>query len=291
MSVQSSPAGTPLVESHTTGNGATTPPKDDSGGWTGTARFREEFEALRLFAAGHEAELDNLSRRKDEILAIAAHDLKTPLTSILAYAQFAARLLTVPAPDVGKVEQALAVIEDQSRTMSLLLDDLLDASHIEMGAFEMWPANCDLCASLNAVLTRLEPDEHGRIDVAVSHTSMEGQWDQRQVEQVLANLIGNALKYSPHDTRVNVVATRSDAGIEVAVTDHGMGLLEGDSQHVFERFHRTQRARASGLAGHGLGLYICHAIVTAHGGKLWAESAGEDRGATFRFTLPCFPIE
>lgn len=111
---------------------------------------------------------------------------------------------------------------------------------------------------------------------------------------MLTNLVENALKYSPHDTRVTVEVSRQNGGIEVAVSDRGIGTpaqelvqREGaESAPLFERFHRTPEAHASGVIGAGLGLYICRGIIAAHGGRLWAESPGLHLGSTFRFTMP-----
>ena len=248
--------------------------------------MQDEGEALRRLAAKHRSELENLSRRKDEFIAIASHDLKTPLTAILAYSQYAGRLLAAPVPDLDRVAHAIRVIEDQSRAMATLLEDLLDASRIQLDEFELRRAPCDIAASLGLVLARLDSDERKRIDVMAPATPMTGHLDQKRIEQVFANLISNALKYSPNDARVSVAIKRGHAGIEVVIGDKGLGIPTNELGQVFARFHRTPQARATGLGGSGLGLYICQGIITAHGGRLWAESPGEHLGATFRFTLP-----
>jgi signal transduction histidine kinase len=250
-------------------------------------RLTEECDALRQLATAHTAEMEHLSQRKDEFIAIASHDIKTPLTVILGYAQYAARLLAMPSPDLGKVGRMLAVVQNQGVMMTGLLEDFIDASRLQAEALEVRPTPCDIGPNLTAILSRLSSEERARVDVTVPPAAAEGQWDQQRIEQVLANLIGNALKYSPDDSRVTVVVTRHDGGIEVAVSDQGMGIPSNDLIRVFDRFHRTPQALASGRPGTGLGLYICRCIVAAHGGSLWAESPGEQLGATFRFTLPC----
>ena len=103
--------------------------------------------------------------------------------------------------------------------------------------------------------------------------------------------MGNALKYSPEDERVRVAVERRTGEIEVAVSDRGIGIPPEELPRLFERFHRTPQALASGLSGTGLGLYICRGIIGAHGGRIWAASPGEGQGATFRFTLPVAPLE
>lgn len=249
------------------------------------ARLREECETLRQLAADRES----LSRHTDEVIAIASHDIKTPLSSILGYSQYAAQLLSMPVPDLQKVEHTLAVIRRHGVKMTELLDDLIDTSRIQLAALEVRPARCGLDMILTDVLLLLAPDESERVDVSMPAGPAIGEWDQKRLEQVLANLIGNALKYSPEDSRVTVVVTCLEAGIEVAVSDRGMGIPQNDLVRVFDRFHRTAQARASDRPGVGLGLYISRGIVAAHGGTLCAESPGENLGATFRFTLPDRP--
>lgn len=108
---------------------------------------------------------------------------------------------------------------------------------------------------------------------------------------MLANLIGNALKYSPASAPVSVVVQRHPGEIEVAVADEGMGIPAEELPRLFERFHRTPQAQASGLPGTGLGLSICQGIIEIHEGRIWPESAGVGQGATFRFTLPIGRLE
>jgi signal transduction histidine kinase len=141
------------------------------------------------------------------------------------------------------------------------------------------------------VLARLNPEERARVDVALPDAPLAGEWEQQRVEQVLANLVGNALKYSPESERVSVTVERRAREIQVAVGDRGMGIPPEELPRLFGRFYRTPQALASGLSGTGLGLYISRGIVVAHGGRIWAESPGEGRGATFRFTLPVAPPE
>jgi signal transduction histidine kinase len=111
-----------------------------------------------------------------------------------------------------------------------------------------------------------------------------GHWDQRRIEEVVQNLLNNAVKYSPVGGRIEVRLETDQANATVTVRDSGAGLEKDDVPHVFERFYRGQSMRR--LEGTGLGLYICHAIVTAHGGRIWAESHGPGHGSTFGFTLP-----
>jgi signal transduction histidine kinase len=116
-----------------------------------------------------------------------------------------------------------------------------------------------------------------------------GHWDARRIEEVVQNLLSNAVKYSPQGGRIDVSLEAGDECATVTVTDMGLGLTAEQASHVFERYYRGHDLR--GLEGNGLGLYICQAIVSAHGGRIWADSPGPGQGSTFGFTLPLNPDE
>jgi signal transduction histidine kinase len=111
-----------------------------------------------------------------------------------------------------------------------------------------------------------------------------GQWDARRIEEVVQNLLSNAVKYTPNGGRIELNLSIDEASATVWVRDTGLGLTPEEASHVFERYYRGHDLR--GLEGTGLGLYICQAIVSAHGGRIWAESPGLGQGSTFGFTLP-----
>lgn len=253
------------------------------------SRLAEERDQLRRLAEQRVGALEDLGRLKEEFIATASHDLKAPLTAIRGYTQLLLRRTRAAAPDLEQVVHGLGVIESQTEAMTKLLDHLLDASRIQAGVLELRTAPCDLSECLTTVLARLSPSEAERVDVELPDAPLAGEWEKERIEQVLANLIGNALKYSADTARVKVAVERGPRGVDVAVSDRGMGIPREELPRLFERFHRTPQARASGLPGTGLGLYICWGIVVAHGGHIWAESAGPGRGATFRFSLPVKP--
>ena len=119
--------------------------------------------------------------------------------------------------------------------------------------------------------------------------TLPGRWDPNRLDQLLTNLLGNAVKYSPHGGRIEVSLEVDETSATVRVSDMGLGLTPEEASHVFERYYRGHDLR--GLEGTGLGLYICQAIVAAHGGQIWAESPGPGQGSTFGFTLPLNPDE
>jgi signal transduction histidine kinase len=114
--------------------------------------------------------------------------------------------------------------------------------------------------------------------------SVLGYWDQQRLEQVMANLLANAVKYSPTGGAIEVSIRAGHKNVTVCVKDEGVGLMPEEAPHVFERFFRARESRR--LEGAGLGLYICQTIVSAHGGRIWVESAGPGQGSSFCFALP-----
>jgi signal transduction histidine kinase len=249
-------------------------------------RLRAENEELRGVVETHATELATLDRVKEDFIATASHDLKSPLTSILGYAQYAERLLNDPEPNLARLANALAIIRNETVAMTRLLNDLLDAARVQAGVLLPTRAPCDLGVSLATVLDRLPPVDRARITVRLASEPLAGEWDCPRVEQVIANLVDNALKYSPESASISIVIERHADRVEVEVSDQGMGIPTEELGQLFERFYRTPQAIESGLGGSGLGLYIAAGIIAAHGGRLSAESPGEGGGSTFRFTLP-----
>jgi PAS domain S-box-containing protein len=222
----------------------------------------------------------------EEFVATVSHDLKGPLTAIIGFAQLLVRAAADPVAQAERMGAAAREVDAQARAMSRLIDGLLDASRVQAGAFGLRTAPCALPDCLDRVLARLSPGERARVEVALDDAPLAGDWDCDRVEQVLANLVGNALKYSPADSPVRVRVIRAEDAVAVSVADEGLGLDEEELPRVFGRFYRAPGAIASGLPGTGLGLYVCRGIVEAHGGRIECSSPGPGRGATFRFFLP-----
>jgi len=227
-----------------------------------------------------------VERFKDEMFSIASHDLKTPATVIKAQAQLLKRRMRTGVVDNQDVEEGLAMIADQADRLSKILNLMLDVSRIEAGQLQLDLVPTDLRAMLINMARGIQSTTERHQIVVHSPDGVIGHWDARRLEEVVQNLLGNAVKYSPRG-EIEVRLETDASSATVVVRDHGMGLAMEDIPHVFERFYRGENNRR--LEGTGLGLYICQAIIVAHGGRIWAESPGRDHGSTFGFTLPLRP--
>ncbi|MDQ3809849.1 MAG: ATP-binding protein, partial [Chloroflexota bacterium] len=200
-----------------------------------------------------------MERFKDEMLTIASHDLKTPATVIKAQAQLLQR--RVHAGDVGHadVEEGLAMIADQADRLAKLLNLLLDLSRIEAGRLDLELVPTDLRAILRNMASAIQSTtERHRIEVHADD-GVIGHWDAGRIEEVVQNLIGNAVKYSPAGGTIEIEMRSDEHTVTVLVRDPGIGIAAADVPHVFERFYRGQDIGR--LEGTGLGLYICQAII------------------------------
>jgi signal transduction histidine kinase len=189
--------------------------------------------------------------------------------------------------DGDAVEEGLTMIAEQADRLSKLLNLLLDLSRIESGRLELEVAPTDLRSILVSMARAIQTTSEKHTIVVDAPTGVIGHWDPRRIEEVVQNLLNNAVKYSPAGGEIKVHLSATEQHATVLVRDQGVGLAPADLPHVFERFYRGHHLRR--LEGTGLGLHICEAIVTAHGGRIWVESEGPDKGSTFAFTLPLKP--
>lgn len=233
----------------------------------------------------HRHELD---RQKDDFLALASHELKTPVTTIKGSAQVARR--TAQQLDDEKLIRLLGIVEEQANRLTRLINELLDVTHTGAGMLAMEMEPLDLREPIEAVVRNIEltaPDFTFELDLPPVPTTVRG--DRQRLEQVLTNLVHNAVKYSGDERKVEVTASirEDDSGPEVvvAVRDNGVGVPAEQQPHVFERFFRGRNVDIRHYDGLGLGLFIAHGIISTHSGRMWLESV-EGQGSTFYFSLP-----
>ena len=228
-------------------------------------------------------ELRELARQKDEFIGIASHELKTPVTSIKAYAQLLHRQLSRAGESAAA--DLVARMDTQLNRLTELIHDLLDVSRIEAGEIQFNIGAFDLDQLVDDVIAEIRPTTDGRRIIRDGRANAHVRGDRERTGQVLTNLLTNAIKYSPQSEPI-IVDTASDGQvITVGVQDFGVGIAPEDHQRVFDRFYRAGGPERETFPGLGLGLFISAEIIRRQRGRIWVESV-PGKGALFRFTLP-----
>jgi signal transduction histidine kinase len=188
----------------------------------------------------------------------------------------------------GRTAQFLRAIDASADRLAVLTDDLLDVSRIRLGQLPLRLQVVDLADLVRAVVARAQDqlDDRHHLTLAVHGRPDPVTVDPDRTEQILTNLLDNAVKYSPAGGEVAVTLAPSGGGLLLSVRDPGIGLPAGETESIFEPFNRATNAARDNLPGMGLGLHICRSIAERHGGRIWAESGGEDQGTTMFLWLP-----
>ena len=244
-------------------------------------------EARTLTA--HASELrarEDATRLKEEFLSAAAHDLRTPLTVVLGQAELMERRAS-RNPGRPVDEAGLARIVREARRLRDLVGELLDAQRLEDGRVVLERSPADLGELVETVRERHAG--HGvEIGVRASMEPLVSAVDRPRIEQVLDNLVENALKYGPAGGAPEIEVQRADGHAHILVIDHGVGIPEAERERVFERFYRASNAQDVTDTGLGLGLYICRRIVEEHEGRIRHDET-PGGGSTFVIDLPLHP--
>lgn len=217
---------------------------------------------------------------REQLLATVAHDLRSPLSAITMKAAVVRK-----GTDPERSREQAASIENVSMRMEYLIRSLLDAASLEAGRFSICKSWCDVGALLTEAVDMFT-SLAGPKSIRLETTRLEALRvfaDRERVLQVMSNLLGNAVKFTPEGGRIAVSTARDADGVRVSVSDTGPGIAPEHVPHIFEQFWQAETGQTRG--GAGLGLYIAKGIVDAHGGRLWVESEPR-HGATFHFTLP-----
>jgi PAS domain S-box-containing protein len=225
----------------------------------------------------------DLERLREDIFAMAWHDMRTPLTLVKGHAEILLRRLASGDGDATASKAAAESIVKHAGRLTELLMTLFDVHCLEAGLLSLSPWPMDLAALTREVTDDVRVTALHKINV-FADTSAEGEWDERRIRQVLMNVLSNALKYSPEGTTITVSLSTDHGIATVRVTDEGIGLDQSELTQVFRRGYRASGAVR--VRGDGLGLYFAQGLITKHGGRMWAESLGHGRGSTFCFTLP-----
>ena len=244
---------------------------------------REQALALEREQAARR-ELEAASRSKDEFVTTLSHELRTPLNAILGWVQ----LLRAGALDETARAHALEVIERNTRTQTRMVEDLLDVSRIMTGQFRIEPRSVDLATVIAAAVDAVRPAIDAKGLQLVTHLDAAGPvaGDPDRLQQVVWNLLTNAVKFTPRGGRIEVTLERRGSQVEVCVSDTGRGISADFLPHVFERFSQAEASTSRSQPGLGIGLALVRHLVELHGGVVDVASEGEGRGATFTVRLP-----
>ncbi len=235
-------------------------------------------------------QLAELNQIKNRFLGMAAHDLRKPVSAILAYSEF---LLDEAGPHLNDEHRGfLQIVHDATEMMRRLVDDCLDVSLIESGQFPLHLRTVDFREAIRRSL-ELQRIIAGKRAITLHVTMPEKPAiltiDQHKIEQVINNLVGNAIEHSPAQAGIRISVEDQAGGLLMTIADDGPGMRDEDLQRLFTPFARGRAGKADGSRSTGLGLAISKQIITAHGGAIWAESH-PGQGARFHFSLPKKPV-
>ncbi|QNA87342.1 PAS domain S-box protein [Massilia sp. Dwa41.01b] len=237
------------------------------------------FENARLYSSLKEQDL-----RKDEFLAMLAHELRNPLAPIAS----AAELLKIGIASEDRVRRSSEVISRQVKHMTSLVDDLLDISRVTRGLIQLENVPVDIAAIVHSAVEQSRPlveaREHALV-IAPADAGVEVMGDPNRLVQVVANLLNNAAKYTPRGGRIVLTVERDDKFVHIRIQDNGIGIDASLLPHVFDLFTQAERTPDRSQGGLGIGLALVKNVVTLHGGKVTAHSDGAGTGSTFTVTL------
>lgn len=224
-------------------------------------------------------------RLKDELLSAVSHELRTPLGAIKGYVSslrhYGDRL------DAGARADSLRAIDEAADRLTELVNDLLDLQRLKAGRLAIGREAVDLAPIIADVIAAVEPSAAGRrVELAAAPSLPPVLGDPRRLRQIVQNLLDNALKYSANGSRVVVRLATRRGNVELRVEDEGIGIPADQLTRVFDRFHRVDNSLTRAIGGTGIGLAVVRELVEAHGGRVWAESAGPGHGSTFVVSLP-----
>lgn len=255
---------------------------DDNGKIIGASKIaRDISEHLRLQEEKAQLydEIKGLNDKKDEFIGLASHELKTPLTSIQAYLQ----ILNNDMPEERR-KDFLRRTGQQVKKLNQLVSDLLDISKIEAGKLQFNPEPFDICTVVRGaieLITYTNPAHTVRLQTDLKELILLG--DSHRIEQVILNLLTNAIRYAPSSKDIDVYLSEENGLVKVGVRDRGIGIPEDKLTAIFSRFYRIGENKSP--SGLGLGLYLARQIIERHHGRIWAESKPGE-GSVFYFTFP-----
>ena len=272
-------------------------PNSDSHDLIDLTRFNEAIdqsltESVRVYTAqvlskeqSARQEAESANRAKDIFLATLSHEMRGPLNAIVGWTN----ILRAEGHTEGHIAEGLDVIERNTKMQVQLIQDVLDVSGIVSGKMRLEIRNCDFREPINAAVDAVRPAAQVRginIDVQLEPEANEAFCDSARFQQIVWNLVSNAVKFTPKNGRVRVTLTREGSSSTLTVSDNGQGISPNQLPYVFDRFQQVDSGTRRRFGGLGLGLSIVKHLVEMHGGTVEAHSDGEDQGATFIVRIP-----
>lgn len=247
---------------------------------------RNEQERLQLVLEQEaRVQAEDANRTKDDFLAMVSHELRTPLNAMLGWIQ----ILQLHKNDAETVDKAVEAIERSARLQSKFIEDLLDITRIGNDNLQLEKQTIDLGALIDQSITAIRPSAEAKnisLEIAYDNsTEITVHADSERLQQVVNNLLTNAVKFTPKNGRIWLKLAKQETDAEIIVKDSGIGISPEFMPYVFDRYRQAE-SRVTRKGGLGLGLAIAHRIVDLHGGSINAESDGENQGATFIVRLP-----
>ena len=253
-------------------------------------RFEAEIEAHLMNEQSLRMEAEAANRSKDLFLATLSHELRTPLNAIVGWVS----ILRADGCNEEDLREGLEVIDRNAKAQVRLIEDVLDVSRIVSGTLRLNITRCELAAVIESAVDAVLPtaDAKGvRIEIRVDPLASPGTCDQARMQQVVWNLLTNAIKFTPQGGTVTVELAREDSMARLTVSDTGQGISPTFLPHVFDRFRQADSTTRRRFGGLGLGLSIVKQLVEMHGGTVRAQSDGEGRGAMFTVLLPIAAVQ
>jgi signal transduction histidine kinase len=258
----------------------------------------DDVQVATTFATHAASALDNArayrevceaDRRKDDFLARLAHELRNPLAPIVNALHLLGRV-TAPGPDVAELQ---AIMARQARRLGALVDDLLDVSRIRLGKLALTLEPVDLCEIARRCFEALKLSQHAdghALSMSLPNEPVVVNGDSTRLEQVVGNLLNNAVKYTPRGEPIRLAVERTDSEAILTVRDHGIGIAPDVLPHMFKLFMQAEGSLHRAQGGLGLGLALVHTLVERHGGVVTGASAGLGQGSEFTVRLPLTPL-
>lgn len=249
-------------------------------------RCHEMIREKERTLAAYREDLESVNQLKSNFMSIVSHELRTPLTSVKAYTE--TLLDNLGSVDRSTIKDFLRVMDEESERLIKLVDNILNYSYMETGLLKVEKTPCNINEIIEDVLEALQPvclEKRVNCEMRLPRHSVLIDADLELIQQLLQNLLGNAVKFTPPDGKVTVTLEEEAAAARIIVQDTGKGIPENQLEKIFERFHQADASNTREYGGSGLGLAICKNIVNWHDGQIWVENV-KDAGAKFVVLLP-----